>query len=860
MNTKAEIQQLIKSMSPKEMEEALVLLDEIEARAKIKKCQDNIIDFVLHMMPDYKLGPHLKKLYKLLTAIECGDKDRIIVNCAPRFGKSLAISTYFPAWYIGRNPTHKLIIASHTSDLAVDFLRKVRNIMQTEEYRTIFPDVAIAADAKAAGKWNTTQGGEAYAVGVGGALAGRGGNLVIVDDPFSEQDVINGNYAVFDKVYEWFTYGLRTRLMPGGKIAILHCMTGDTQVMLADKTHKLLRDIKPNDLIASYDNGIIRPARVVNWANQGADNIYTMTLKSGIVLRANERHPFLVEVSGVREWIKVKNLKKGMKLVAIQDAIGQHEERHKRVFAKYVTTESGDTKRNRGGYRKQNKKPITHALLHHVIGYLDLRLSRVSATLVKVGVCTIRKTLTPLIDLWVDMVNGSEKNAVRKVVINPHLQKLCATTTTIKIGETKNKNKVYHYTALNKEGVCTLRRGMELPQSNMTLCEKNNRTNALYVGQNLTQIIHRTLGKTINWLWTIAMKLEKYEVYCATTVTLYSKRGSPEQHYYGPLSTLSVSLDELVSIEYTGVEDVYDIEVEETENFIANGIVSHNTRWSTKDLTSRLLRDAKLKPDADQYEHFKFPAIMDEGTDTERSLWPEQWPLEALLRTKATMPAFQWCAQYQQNPISEGAGIVQKAWFKQWEKDTPPPITFIVQAIDAAVEDKKRSDFNAITTWGVWFNEEENRNSLILLNSLNFRAEFPKLKQVTKDEYNEWEPDSLIIEAKANGAPLIQELRMQGVPVQSYIPHRGTGDKTARLNYVADIIKDGLVWVPQTQWAQELVEQVNQFPAGDNDDLVDSMVLALFRFRQGGFLRLKTDYDNTDSEDAIRSRGPRQYY
>ena len=118
--------------------------------------------------------------------------------------------------------SHKIIMASHTGDLAVDMARKVRNLMQTDEYKALFPGVNIAADAKAAGKWNTTKGGEIYAAGVGGALAGRGGHLIIVDDPLSEQDLKAGNTASLDTTYEWFRAGLRTRLMPGGKIAILH--------------------------------------------------------------------------------------------------------------------------------------------------------------------------------------------------------------------------------------------------------------------------------------------------------------------------------------------------------------------------------------------------------------------------------------------------------------------------------------------------------------------------------------------------------------------------------------------------------------------------------------------------------------
>lgn len=277
-----------------------------------------------------------------------------------------------------------------------------------------------------------------------------------------------------------------------------------------------------------------------------------------------------------------------------------------------------------------------------------------------------------------------------------------------------------------------------------------------------------------------------------------------------------------------------------------------HTRWSLRDLTARLLKDSAMNPQADQYELFEFPAVLNEGEDDEKSLWPEQWPLEALLRTKASMPLFQWNAQYMQNPTNADSGIVVKDWFNVWEKQTPPKCEFILMALDAAVEAKKRSDFNALTTWGVWFNEDTQRNELILLNSLNFRAEFPELKDKCRQEYEFWKPDSFIVEQKANGAPLIQEFRNAGVYLQAFVPHRGTGDKIARLGAVADIIRDGAVWVPQTRWAEELVDQVAAFPGGDKDDLVDSMTMALARFRQGGFLSLSSDEDEDDTYYANR--------
>jgi predicted phage terminase large subunit-like protein len=118
--------------------------------------------------------------------------------------------------------------------------------------------------------------------------------------------------------------------------------------------------------------------------------------------------------------------------------------------------------------------------------------------------------------------------------------------------------------------------------------------------------------------------------------------------------------------------------------------------------------------------------------------------------------------------------------------------------------------------------------------------EFPELKQKAVEQYEIWNPDAMIVEAKASGAPLIFELRATGIPVQEFTPSKGN-DKIARLNAVADIFASGMVWVPETNWAEELVEEVASFPSGEHDDLVDSMTQALLRFRRGGFIRLASD-------------------
>jgi predicted phage terminase large subunit-like protein len=273
------------------------------------------------------------------------------------------------------------------------------------------------------------------------------------------------------------------------------------------------------------------------------------------------------------------------------------------------------------------------------------------------------------------------------------------------------------------------------------------------------------------------------------------------------------------------------------------------TRWSKKDLTGQVLRAAAQRS-GEEWEVIEFPAILPSG----KPLWPEFWPLEELEALKRELPNSKWMAQYQQNPTSEGAAIVKRDWWKIWEKEDPPSCEFTLMAWDTAFEKNNRADYSACTHWGVFYQEDDNgvmQANIILLNAFRDRMEFPELKRVVLEHYREWEPDSIIIEKKASGAPLIYELRAMGIPAQEFTPTRGN-DKIARLNAVSDLFASGRVWTPNKHWADEVIDEVASFPAGEHDDYVDSVSLALMRFRKGGFIR--TILDEEDEPKQFRRR------
>ena len=270
-------------------------------------------------------------------------------------------------------------------------------------------------------------------------------------------------------------------------------------------------------------------------------------------------------------------------------------------------------------------------------------------------------------------------------------------------------------------------------------------------------------------------------------------------------------------------------------------IVIVMTRWSKRDLCGQILKASSQKDGLDEWEVIEFPAIMPSGNP----LWPEFWPLEELEKIKAELPVAKWNAQYQQNPTSEEGALVKREWWQIWEKDEPPVCEYIIQSWDTALTKGTRSDYSACTTWGIFYEKDNDGKriaKIILLNAYQDKLEFPELKQKALEEYRYWKPDCCIIEAKAAGGPLVFELRKMGIPIQDYTPSRGN-DKIVRVNAVSDIFASGFVYAPPLRWAEELIEQFASFPNSDHDDLVDSSTQALLRFRQGGFISTQSDED-----------------
>ena len=280
-------------------------------------------------------------------------------------------------------------------------------------------------------------------------------------------------------------------------------------------------------------------------------------------------------------------------------------------------------------------------------------------------------------------------------------------------------------------------------------------------------------------------------------------------------------------------------------------IVLVMTRWNTKDLTAKLINAAAKEAKADQWEVIEFPAILPSG----KPMWPEYWKLEDLLAVKASAGIGKWNAQYMQNPTAEEGAIIKREWWRDWTKDYIPALEHVIQSYDTAFLKRETADYSAITTWGVFRDSEDSAEQLILLDAIKKRVEFPELRRLAKEQYDYWQPETVLVEAKASGLPLTYELRAMGIPVVNFSPNRGN-DKHSRVNSVAPLFESGMIWAPKDkEFAQEVIEECAAFPHGDHDDLVDSMTQAIMRFRQGGLISHPEDYID---EPVIKN--PKKYY
>ena len=280
-----------------------------------------------------------------------------------------------------------------------------------------------------------------------------------------------------------------------------------------------------------------------------------------------------------------------------------------------------------------------------------------------------------------------------------------------------------------------------------------------------------------------------------------------------------------------------------------------NTRYHYDDLCGWLLKQQDEYAIA-PWEVIKIPAWLDEASaellqlPVGSSYFPEWKPSEVLevdeQEIRASNGARYWNALYMQDPTPDEGGLIKKDWIQWWEYDSPPTCDFIIQTYDTAFSTKTTADFSVIQTWGIFSQYEEDasgyetfQSHLILLGNIKGRFEYPELRRITQQLYHEYRPDVCMVEKKASGQSLIQDMRRAGLPVLEYLPDR---DKVARVHAASPMIESGRVWIPKNKkWSDDLLQEMLRFPNAAHDDQVDAMTMAIHYMKESWHLEHPED-------------------
>ena len=273
-------------------------------------------------------------------------------------------------------------------------------------------------------------------------------------------------------------------------------------------------------------------------------------------------------------------------------------------------------------------------------------------------------------------------------------------------------------------------------------------------------------------------------------------------------------------------------------------------RLHEQDLTGHILANEL----GNEWDHLCLPARYEIGHPTpNRSslgftdprtkegelLWPDRMDEKTLSNLERSLGSYAAAGQLQQRPSPKGGGILKASWWVPWESEELPEVTYVIQSWDTAFETKESSSYSARTTWGVF--KKDGYDCLIVLEAWWDKVSYPELRKLAQEAYNDWEPDAVLIEKKASGQSLLQDLRMAGVPVLAYSPDR---DKEARAHAASALLEDGRIYYPsKRKWAKDLISIAAAFPAHPNDDVVDTMTQAWLRLRKGWFLGHTEDPD-----------------
>lgn len=801
----------------------LKMLDQYEHARKIELARTDFLTFAQLVDPNFKVGSHHRIINQVCNRIAKGELKRVIINIAPRHGKSHIMSYLFPAWYVGQHPEHKIIQATHTSDLSVDFGRKVRNLVGTEIYGKIFPKVGLSSDSKAAGKWNTNHEGEYYAVGVGGALAGRGAHLCLAESTLVRVEgrgLIRADRVVLgDRLYGSDGFGTVTAIMESWHTESVSIdgapgVTGNHPIWTANKgwvDASVLTTLDVLQRITLFDRLLVYKTTRKNRGKQHT-RVQHLGVNAPTVQQSESsklRKLWRQGSSSLRKVVKVFQLLSGYGAKTVTKTYDRPDRHDKRIQSgKLPLGGCGNSA------EQQNKQHQDNC----VWGNLD------DSTMGKENRVDARYDIAS--------IPPHEYDARRSAYDRAHVvgaeagsadgKKYAKGVADVRVARSYGEG--YRYVKVFPT---------QQPNRKISIIERV--LLGLYHPRSLQKLAHepkRFLNFTVEGHNTY---------YINDTVLCHNCVVDDPVSEQAVLSASSAAFEQSNNWFMSGPR----------QRLMPGGAICIiQTRWATNDMTGFLVENMINNPDGDKWEVVELPMELPSG----EPLWPEFWSKQDIAKLKATLPSKYWQAQYQQNPTADEGALIKREWWQRWTRADPPRCEFTISAWDTAFEKNSKADYSAMTYWGVFKNEEDDDNyHLILLDARRERIEFPELKVWARKHWMEDEPDFMVVEKKATGAPLIYEMRQMGIPIQEYTPVRGQ-DKVTRVNAISPLFETGRVWAPRTRWAEEVIEECAAFPNGKHDDFVDTVSLALLRMRMGGLVRAANDEDDTHIAKFKRRR------
>jgi predicted phage terminase large subunit-like protein len=772
--------------------------------------------FIKSVSPNYKFYKVHAELTKQLQRIIDGKCKRLIIQIPPRTGKSFLSSKLFPAAYLLAHPDRYAGIVSYSAELAEGFSRSARDYYR-QAGGTFDPYKQAVND------WGTQGGGGLWASGVGGAITGRSGHLLIIDDPVKNREDADSP-RVMEKLWDWYTSTLYTRLEPEvGSIVVIQCMTGDTNVTMSDGSCRRLDTIRPGDEVLSWKNGSAVTRTVLNHKCQGEDDVFEIRTASSRV-KANARHPFLVQrEDGAHEWVRVEDLRIGDSLVASSrlefDNPAQVTEQQAWLLGYmfgdgWITSRTG-TRLDANGKRyprsgfvtcvacpkpdEEREKIMTAfqsiwgfrpKLTRY--GYYRTERQEPGKWFTAFGLTGTAKTKR--VPLWM----YSQPAEIRQAFLSGYHEADGATFST---GKAAGR---YTFGSCNPDLINDIRQI------------------ARGLGYSVTNIsVYESMIQAPN---SPAPVLSKN---CNLQFNPWSKNESEFRTH------------KIRSIKNIGRELVYDIQVEDTECFIADGLVSHNTRWSENDLIGRLIESEMnvSEKGRENWTILDLPAISEDAgsrpplpehcdvvpdwrEESGLALCPQRYGIEEYERIREAIGTRDFAALYQQRPAPEGGNMFDPSWWQYYDHGTElPEFQRLMLSVDCTFTNSSSSDYvvgSVVAQAG---------NRFYVIDMVREKMDIIATISMISRMYNKHALSGTIIELAASGYAAYQMLSKKVPGLIGFKPEKS---KTARAAGIVPIIEAGNVYLPTSApWLDAFVNEFSLFPAAKNDDIVDSVGMAI---------------------------------